>query len=1180
MTRAYAHVSIHLQRRFPMTNNHHKFRTRILVSVLPIAVVALMTLSHYNYNNTKQNLLHHYEESKLMTESHIVDAISLIDASYRMLEVRLEAEMKDPGASFLKEYERANGNIDAMDTSGLKKQFGNSFDFLIISPDTTVIKSTEPAALNFNFKAFSPDLGNKINRIRLGKDVWFEQLRTNVVTGRLSKFSYIPTADNAYLLEVAYSVDGFNKLLDELKPQSITDALVAISPLVQSVRIFDTYGYQIVDSGENYKPTPESLKIAERAVREKNFEVRDDDSVTRKYLLIDLTSKRERTLANADRIVEITYDRTIIDQQLSRLTWASILVSTLILLGLCFGVIYFSRKLTRPIEALTASSREITQGNFSTRVDVDSKGEVGELAHTFNTMMDEINRSFHEIEAQKSILEEYSRTLEEKVDIRTQEIAQQKEALVEKNRELELAWIQANEAAESKSSFLAMMSHEIRTPINGVIGMAYLILRTSLTPRQRDYVHKIMSSGENLLEIINDVLEISKLEAGKTHLETIPFSLDEVIELTSNQVGFKSAEKGLELVFSSDSSIPHTLSGDPLRLRQVLLNLLNNAIKFTEAGEILVSAKLSEETDEAVCLQFEVKDTGIGIDAEILDHLFQPFQQADNSISRRYGGTGLGLSICRHFIELMHGSIQVESSPGKGSRFLFTAWFSRCAVPPEVQSRLPEELRNLNILVVDDSETTRDVLADMLTPSFSRIRMADSGNAALEIIEEAEKQGTYFDIVLMDWKMPGLDGIETAYEIKKRSLLRHVPAVLMLTGYDLDEAKKNSKSRNIDAFLSKPVLRSSLVRTITQAIAPASAEQHALTPALVNHLVLSDPEDQVSILLAEDSPINQQIVLELLEQPRITVDVVNTGILAIAALAEKDYDLVLMDIQMPELDGLEATRRIRSMEKHKDLPIIALTAHALDEDRIKFLDAGMSDYMSKPLNEQKLYQLLIKWIAKGMEVVTAEMPPIEGTEGQTSNLRSFQTKTPMANLKGNWQQYVKLLTDFHSAYKDSGMTLDDLLEAGDYEKARSIVHSIRGIAGNLGAVNLFIVAQTLEADMAKCTVGLSDDGYVAFKTELASAMEEIKSIQKGHGIAAEDDRTDPARMGMGELFTELKQLLKAGDPEAMLLIQPLNRILENTEHRFLGNELIRQIGNYDFDEALSTVERLETEIAG
>lgn len=1154
-----------------------KLRFRILMTILPITVVLLVSSSLYHYNVMKQNLMDHYDETRQNVEAHIVDIINLIDSGYRMLEIRLESDLQEKAEFFLESYEEANGDLDKVDLNKLKEEQGMFYDFMVIDPETIIIKSTIKEALQFNFTTFDPDLGVKINAIRNGDEIWFEQVRTNVGTGKLSKFAYIPTGDHKYLLEVAYSVDGFDAVTEELKPNSIIKRMTEISPAIIGINMFDAYGYQIVDSGVNYEPTPESLEIVKKAKLDRQYGEKDSNNIYKKYLYIDLNQHRERTMANTDRVIEILYDEQILENQLNELWQTTVFGILIVLLFLTISILYFSKQLTKPIEALKEVALQIADGNYDVKVETDANDEVGELAKTFNLMVQEVNNSFIKIENQNAILENYNKNLEDMVDQRTNELKERNDELESKNHELEIAWIKANEATESKSSFLAMISHEIRTPINGIIGMAYLMLRTKLNAKQNDYTHKIRSSAENLLEIINDVLDISKLEAGKVNLEKIPFSIEEVFELISNQLGYKCSEKGLELIFKNDINLPEIIIGDALRIRQILLNLINNAIKFTEKGEIIVSTRIIEDGSDQVKIEFSIEDTGIGIDSGKLSKLFTPFQQADDSISRKYGGTGLGLSICKHFVDLMAGEIWVESELNKGSKFYFTAIFDLDHKEGHTLKHDVVNLQNLNILLVDDSDTTRDVLCDMLSEYSSEVHMAASGEDALQMIEASKKRIHEYDLILMDWKMPGKDGIETASEIKSMMHMSKVPAILMLTGYDLDEVRKNDKSVHIDAFLSKPVIKSALIQTISQLINTNRFRPEALEKNITKVL---DTEEDIYILLAEDNLINQQIVRELLEHPLFHVDVVGNGVAAINAITQYDYDLVLMDIQMPDLDGLEATRRIRNTFSKEVLPIIAMTAHAMEEDRLKCFEAGMNDYMSKPIVEEVFFNMMAKWIDKKMTIKEIEGELSFEHNEISSKLMNFQTKAPIAALRGNWKLYIKLLRDFYRKYGDLELSLTGLIEEGDYVSAKNLIHSIRGISGNLGAMDLFIVSQTLETDLNKGNLSKTNNSLKAFLEEFKRVISDIALIKEESDdyLIHEESIHSKASMGLDLLIKDIKTLLKNGSSETEEYIPALRNLASNTEWAALGEELIDQIENYDFDEALKTINILEVEV--
>lgn len=1141
-----------------------KLRFKILLTILPVTVILLISSAMYHYNIMKENLLEHYAEIQQTTEDHIVDAINLIDSGYRMLETRLESDLAEKAKTFLSAYNRVDGNLNRLNINHLKVQEGYEYDFMVIDENAVITHSTIREALNFNFAEFDPVLGEKINSIRRGDEIWYEQVRTNVGTGKLSKFAYIPTDDHKYLLEIAYSVDGFHAVTEDLMPNSIIERMISLSPMIKDIKMYDAYGYQIVDSGDNYEPTPESVEIVERA-RHSDYSISGSDHMRRKFIYINLNQNREQTMANTDRVVEIVYDESVIEHKLWEL-WKSILIgSGVVLLFLALGILYITKKLTKPVEALTEVSLQIADGNYAVTVEENGNDEVGELARAFNLMVGEINQSFLKIETQNEILENYNRNLEKMVSERTNELQERNQELELKNHELEIAWIKANEATESKSNFLAMISHEIRTPINGIIGMAYLMARTKLSVKQGDYIQKIKGSAENLLEIINDVLDISKLEAGKIALEKNLFSTEQIYEMISNQLGYKCSQKNIELIFNNDSELPLALVGDSLRLRQVLTNLINNAIKFTEVGEIIVSTKVLEKENERIRVRFEVSDTGIGIDPSKLKLLFNPFQQADDSISRKYGGTGLGLSICKHFVGLMDGEIWVESQINKGSQFFFTAVFEVPNGQNPPRDSIKGEIENLRILLVDDSETTREVLKEMLKIHAQSVDAVSSGEEAISLVERRMKQNGSYDLILMDWKLPGIDGIDATYEIKRKMNMRKIPSVLMLTGFDLDEVKNHDKSRHIDAFLSKPVIKGTLMQTISQMMNKEMDDDSVL----IEVIKTLEAKEDVYVLLAEDNLINQQIIRELLEHPLFHVDVVSNGESAVNSVQQYEYDIVLMDIQMPELDGLRATEKIRASKKNSEVPIIAMTAHAMEEDRIKCLNAGMNDYMSKPVEAEQFFEMMCNWVEKDIKIKEVEGEKIKGPSEMVVKLSSFQTKAPIASLHGNWNLYIKLLKEFYKKYALARDEMQRLFSDGKQAEMKAIVHSIRGIAGNLGAMNLFISAQTLETDFNKGNVAMTSDNMKSFLDEVSNVMKDIRLIN--HEETTEQGVLDgTGEMTSNELLDLLRNLLREGSSEAenyVSAIRKLDGVIENREL------LIQQIENYDFDDALETLEQ-------
>jgi CheY-like chemotaxis protein len=515
-------------------------------------------------------------------------------------------------------------------------------------------------------------------------------------------------------------------------------------------------------------------------------------------------------------------------------------------------------------------------------------------------------------------------------------------------------------ANRTKSDFLANMSHEIRTPMNAIIGMTYLALRAAPTPQQRGYLSKIDNAAQSLLSIINDILDFSKIEAGKLELEQIAFALDEVLHNLTDMVGQKAEEKSISIVFSVAEDVPRSLIGDPVRLGQILINLVNNAIKFTEKGEIVVKMQVEEAMLGKTRLAFSVCDCGIGISPEQMANLFQSFNQGDTSFTRRFGGTGLGLAISKQLCELMGGNISVKSELGKGSTFLFTASFGAVDELP----LLPRDPRKnqvpRSVLIVDDSESTQNTLLRMAHANGFRVRAVGSGEEALSALARGSQTGQPFDLVLMDWRLPGIDGIETSRRIKAHPTLSPIPAILMISAFEADEVKRGLSNPNFDGFLVKPITEALLMSTISSVCGQRSKKPDLDAPAPAGHLVAELAGRRV--LLVEDNEINRDLASELLADLRVVVAIAIDGREGVDRVAEETFDLVLMDIQMPVMDGLTATKLIRADERFRDLPILALTAHAMRGDRERSLDAGMNDHLTKPISPTMLQDALTRWM--------------------------------------------------------------------------------------------------------------------------------------------------------------------------------------------------------------------------
>jgi PAS domain S-box-containing protein len=531
-------------------------------------------------------------------------------------------------------------------------------------------------------------------------------------------------------------------------------------------------------------------------------------------------------------------------------------------------------------------------------------------------------------------------------------------------RELTLARDIAEDSAQAKSEFLANMSHEIRTPMNAILGLTQLALQTQLNETQRDYLEKTSAAASSLLGIINDILDFSKIEAGKLSMEKIDFSLEDVVNNVINVILVKVNEKNLELLLTIAPETPTFLIGDPLRLGQVLNNLLSNAVKFTEKGQVNLLVEVTQETRHQVTLRFEVRDTGIGLSEEQIAQLFRAFNQGDTSVTRRYGGTGLGLAISKSLVEMMGGSIWCQGTPGQGSRFCFTARFGVGDHSVRYASH-QSELKDVVVLAVDDYQPVLTVLVDNLKSLGVTALGCSSGHEALAILKERQERSEPTHAVILDWKMPDMDGLETADLINNTLEADKRPALIMVTANDREELADLAKEHGIKAIVAKPISASSVLNALTKVLRVSLATKP--TPSAKSGSAKADPElvahlKGSKILLAEDNEVNQLVAKKLLRNAGFEVRIANNGLEAVAMVQAEPYDLVLMDIQMPEMDGLTATKTIRALPGFADLPIVAMTAHAMSGDREMSLTAGMNDHVTKPININELYATLNRWI--------------------------------------------------------------------------------------------------------------------------------------------------------------------------------------------------------------------------
>ncbi|MEQ8163850.1 MAG: response regulator, partial [Smithellaceae bacterium] len=685
------------------------------------------------------------------------------------------------------------------------------------------------------------------------------------------------------------------------------------------------------------------------------------------------------------------------------------------------------------------------------------------------------------------------------------------------------------------------------------------------------------NAGVSLLGLINGILDFSKIEAGKLQIENIEFDVDTVLNDVATVVAQKVQEKNLEFLFNISPEVPSRLMGDALRLAQVLTNLVNNAVKFTEKGDVELKVELVDKDADRVKILFAVRDTGIGMKKEQARQLFQAFTQADSSTTRKYGGTGLGLSISKSLIELMGGEISVESEEGKGSTFSFSVWFGLSLRERQKRRLIPAELNGLRALVVDDNQSAREIVTGMLAQFPFEIANAASGMEAVAAVQDADESNPY-KLVLMDLSMPVMDGIEATQIIKEKAGLKNVPAVVMVTAYGREELRDRADQAGVDGFLDKPVCPSMLMDTIIRLLSSREDKTAGRT------LPASMPDDAreynlegAYVLLVEDNNINQELAVELLESVGVKADVAANGRQAVDMLCQAQtppaYDMVLMDIQMPELDGYEATRIIRSDARFQGLPIIAMTAHAMVKDKQRILAAGMKDHITKPIDPDRMFKTMEKYYSKNKAAAAPKRGVVKAAVAQTARIPAvpgIDTDSGLKRAAGNGKLYLNMLKKFMDNYAEAPGNICQALGKGDRQLAERLAHTVKGVAGNIGAVGVQKMAQELEQSIRENDAAeLTEQIRRRFADTL---MLQIAGLRAHIGDVPGGSRSVPAGVVdsglMKTIVSRLEALLMADDTEAVDYFESVEKDLSACMPAADYNNLKKFLVEYEFDAAL------------